>query len=279
MATFEFGPADRRVDLVFLHANGFNALTYRAILAPLADRLRILAIDQRGHGATTLPIDFRGRTNWHDFRDDLLALIAALDLEDVVLAGHSMGGTSSLLAAGEAPGRVRCLVLLDPVILPPGTPPATGEAAELHASLIEGARRRRTLFANRADALETYRGRGAFKTWNDAMLADFVAGGFRDLPNGEVALACDPAWEASSYAFQAHDPWSAFQRSACEIRVLRAEHQSTCRVEGRIDELTASGRISIETVPGTSHFLPMERPDLARQALAEAADPTTPARA
>jgi len=277
LAAFEFGPVDRPIDLIFLHANGFNALTYRAILAPLADRLRILAIDQRGHGATTLSTDFHGRTNWHDFRDDLLALITALDLNDVVLAGHSMGGTSSLLAAAEAPDRVRRLVLLDPVILPPDAPLATGEAAELHASLIEGARRRRTLFPSRAAALEAYRGRGAFRTWNDAMLADFVAGGFRDLPSGEVALACDPAWEASSYAFQAHDPWSAFQRSACEIRILRAEHQSTCRVEGRIDALTASGRISIETVAGTSHFLPMERPNLVTKVLREAARPTGPA--
>ena len=35
----------------------------------------------------------------------------------MVLAGHSMGGTSSLLAAGRAPERVKSLVLFDPVLL------------------------------------------------------------------------------------------------------------------------------------------------------------------
>ena len=55
MAALEFGPAGRPVDIVFSHANGFNALTYRTILAPLAADLRILAIDLRGHGASTLP--------------------------------------------------------------------------------------------------------------------------------------------------------------------------------------------------------------------------------
>ena len=44
----EMGPQDRPVDIVFSHANGFNALTYRSILGPLSDRLRILAIDPRG---------------------------------------------------------------------------------------------------------------------------------------------------------------------------------------------------------------------------------------
>ncbi|MGI9169570.1 MAG: alpha/beta fold hydrolase [Caulobacteraceae bacterium] len=272
MAALEFGPADRPVDLIFLHANGFNALAYRAILAPLAAGRRMMAIDQRGHGATTLAIEIEGRTNWHDFRDDLLALLAVLDLKDVVLAGHSMGGTSSLLAAAEAPGRVRSLVLFDPVFLPPGTPADEGEVGRHHASLIEGTRRRRAVFPGRAAALAHWRGRGAFTTWPDAMVADFVAGAFRDRPGGEVALACEPAWEASTYAAHGHDPWAAFERSACPIRILRAEQGSTCRVEGKIEALTASGRISIQTVAGTTHFLPMERPDLARAALAEAMD-------
>ena len=274
MAVLEFGPPDRPVDLIFLHANGFNALTYRTILAPISERLRILAVDQRGHGATTLPTEAGGRANWHDFRDDLLALLAALDLNDVVLAGHSMGGTSSLLAAAEAPGRVRRLLLLDPVILASGAPSEAGEAAARHAALIGSAPPSAGAPTSQAAPTlsEAYRGRGAFKTWPEEMLADFVEAGFRDLPGGEVALACDPAWEASSYASHGHDPWDAFRRSQCPIRILRAERESTCRVEGRIDELTASGRISIETVPGTTHFLPMERPERVRDALREAAE-------
>ena len=43
MALLDFGPAERPVDMVFSHANGFNARTYRSILAPLAADLRILA--------------------------------------------------------------------------------------------------------------------------------------------------------------------------------------------------------------------------------------------
>src|SRR5687768_14473986 len=58
----ELGPAGRPYDVVFSHANGFNALTYRTILAPLAADLRILAYDLRGHGASTLPAVSAGRT-------------------------------------------------------------------------------------------------------------------------------------------------------------------------------------------------------------------------
>src|SRR6185503_4150796 len=85
MAALDFGPADRPVDVVFSHANGFNARTYRTILQPLADTLRILALDLRGHGATTLPTQIEGRQGWIEFRDDLLALLAAACAEPVVL--------------------------------------------------------------------------------------------------------------------------------------------------------------------------------------------------
>ena len=50
MAALDFGDPGRPVDIVFVHANGFNARTYRTILEPLAEDLRILAVDQRGHG-------------------------------------------------------------------------------------------------------------------------------------------------------------------------------------------------------------------------------------
>ena len=68
MAALDFGDPGRPVDIVFVHANGFNARTYRTILEPLAEDLRILAVDQRGHGRSTLPAETVGRTSWNGLR-------------------------------------------------------------------------------------------------------------------------------------------------------------------------------------------------------------------
>ena len=38
MSVLDFGDPKRPVDLVFCHANGFNAATYRSVLAPLSAR-------------------------------------------------------------------------------------------------------------------------------------------------------------------------------------------------------------------------------------------------
>jgi pimeloyl-ACP methyl ester carboxylesterase len=265
MAALDFGSANRPIDVIFSHANGFNARTYRSILSPLAQRLRILAIDLRGHGATTLPTTIEGREGWPQFRDDLLALMAAVADAPVVLAGHSMGGTSSLLAAAAEPGRVKALALFDPVVMPAGM--AADPDAMQDNPLAAGAERRRAVFPSKAAVVEAYTGRGAFRTWSAEQLADYVEAGFRETDTGEVTLTSTPAWEASNFRTHNYDAWAAFRTSRCAVRILRAEVGSTFRLEGAEAELTATGRIAIETVPGTSHFLPMERPDLVRSTL------------
>jgi pimeloyl-ACP methyl ester carboxylesterase len=277
IAALEFGPEDRAIDIVFVHANGFNAQTYRTLLSPLAAGLRILAIDQRGHGATTLPAEPKGRRSWRDLRDDLVGLLDTLDGPPVVLAGHSMGGTVSLLAAAERPERIKALLLLDPVIMPwlanlYAKAPWTSGRSFLQLPIAQAALKRRAVFDNREAVFAGYKGRGAFKTWPETMLADYVAGGVVDDPDGKVRLACDPAWEASNYAAQAHDPWSAVRRVAAPVRILKAQKHSTCRAG---DGFARRGRnVLIETIEGTSHFLPMERPDLVRDALFEMATAT-----
>jgi pimeloyl-ACP methyl ester carboxylesterase len=115
--------------------------------------------------------------------------------------------------------------------------------------------------------VDAYRGRGAFRTWTEAQLADYVAGGFLDQPDGTAELACTPEWEVSNYVNQGHDSWDAFARSRCPIRILRAEHDSPGRLDAGLDRLAATGRIQVETVPGATHFLPMERPELVREAI------------
>ena len=155
---YEFGPADRPIDIVFSHANGFNARTYRTILEPLSDSLRVLMVDQRGHGLSRLPADAsKPRDSWRDVGEDLTAVIDALDLENAILAGHSMGGASSLMAAAARPGRVRALALFDPVIMSPAILANMDRESMNDSPLAVGARKRRPSFASKAAALEAYR--------------------------------------------------------------------------------------------------------------------------
>jgi pimeloyl-ACP methyl ester carboxylesterase len=271
MSVLDFGDAKRPVDLVFVHANGFNALTYRSLLAPLSGSLRIWAPDLRGHGGSSLPAEPRGRRGWQDHRDDLVALLDTLDGPPVVLAGHSMGGTSALLAAADRPDCVGGLVLFDPVIWSRWAVAAFQlplfDRIASRIPLVKGALRRRALFDSREQAMAAYLGRGAFRGWPEMMLADYLADGLVETSEG-YALACAPAWEASNYAAQSHDPWRALKRLDCPVTVLKGEAGSTCAVA---DNPRGLPHVTVETVPGGSHFFPMLQPDVARDALFEAA--------
>jgi len=271
MAVLDFGDPKRPVDLIFSHANGFNAVTYRSILVPLASSLRILAPDLRGHGGTRLPTEMIGRRDWHDHRDDLISLLEAFPGPPVVMAGHSMGGTSSLLAAAERPGRVSKLVLFDPVIWGGLTclvfrTPLLRRLGD-RIPLVKNARRRRATFDTREQALATYRGRGAFRGWPDTVLIDYLADGLAAVESG-FTLSCEPAWEASNFVSQSHDPWRAMKRFAKPIHILKAATGSTTQVPDRPRGLP---HVTVDTVPDTGHLFPMTRADVVRDALFDAA--------
>ena len=234
-----------------------------------------MAPDLRGHGATTLKADPHGRRSWRDLRDDVLALLEALGGPPVTLAGHSMGGTVALEAAGARPDKVSNLALFDPVIWSPtlltlARLPGARALTAARFPLVQGALRRRSVFADQAEAFNAYKGRGAFATWPETTLADYVAGGFVERENGTVELACAPAWEASNYIAQANDPWRALRRFDKPATILKGDRGSTCKVPDRAGQGRRYARLRVETVTG-GHFFPMERPNLVRDAILDAA--------
>jgi pimeloyl-ACP methyl ester carboxylesterase len=74
--------------MLFLHGIGLRAGAWRYQFA-LADRQRVLALDQRGHGRSRAGSAGYGLD---PLADDLADVLRSLDLRDVVLVGHSMGG-------------------------------------------------------------------------------------------------------------------------------------------------------------------------------------------
>lgn len=265
----ELGPQDAPVELVFLHANGFHGAVYQSLLAPLAVGRRILAPDMRGHGHTRLPADPAALTSWAPFCDDALRLLDVLPAP-VVLGGHSLGGGVSTLIAAAAPERVRALALVEPVIAPP--PAQAGgrkpDDPEVHRSkpIAQAAANRRRTFASREAAFEAYKGRGPFKTWPDEALRAYVEDGFADAPEG-VVLRCDPAWEAQIYMAFGSDVWRAISALRMPLVVRAGETGSTFHPQSELRLRELHPDADIARVPGTTHFLPVERPDVAREAI------------
>lgn len=247
--------------LHFAHANGFNAGTYRRLLAPLAEGFHVFACDQRGHGFSTLPATPGLASGWTIFRDDLVALLDRLDTGPVILAGHSMGATASLLAAAAAPDRVRALVLFEPVLVAPSPHAGSNPGPDLASRALK----RRRDFSSFEEALVAFRGRGIFKSWAEGMLEDYLRGGLVSAPDGTVTLACAPEWEAACFRETPLHVARIATQVRCPIAIVHGEIASTSLAGEIATVVSARPATRVVSIEGTSHFLPMERPDIVRE--------------
>ena len=253
--------------LHFAHATGMNAQLYEAVLEPLADRFAITISDARGHGHTGLDRDPAHLTSWEDFAHDLLRLIDVIDSGSAwILAGHSMGATISLLAAALRPERVAGLVLLDPPMLPFDVATAVRAGAIVANPMADQAARRRGMFPSRAEARAAYQGRGVFRTWSDADLDAYLAGGLIDTDEG-VELACAPAFESATFRAVSPNVEPALANVRCPFILLAGEEGSTVRDPELAIFATHPMCRNAMRLPGTTHFLPLERPEAVREAI------------
>ena len=125
---------------------------------------------------------------------DAAACAAAINASRLYGLGHSMGGAALLLAEQSRPGTFEGLFLYEPIVLPRGffdKPNANPLAA--------GARNRREVFNSRAEALARYASRSPLGVMRADVLAAYVEGGFVDLDDGRVRLACSAETEARTF--------------------------------------------------------------------------------
>lgn len=116
-----------------LHGWLDNAASYIP-LAPLLDKLDLVAIDLPGHGHS----DHRHSTTRYHFIDYLFNIDATLDAlgwQDCHLLGHSMGAAIAAVYGAGAPERVRSIVLLDAI--GPISVTADSTADRLRRSLVK----------------------------------------------------------------------------------------------------------------------------------------------
>ncbi|MFB2823588.1 alpha/beta hydrolase, partial [Marinobacter shengliensis] len=181
IALWRWPQSKARPTLHWAHATGFHGRLYHPLLDELATDVNVLAWDMRGHGASVGAANLSTFRGWETYYRDLIALLECLD-EPVWLAGHSIGATTSIMAAARRPDKVLGLILAEPVIMDPVQGLKLGLAKLLRQShrlsLAAGAARRRRVFDSHAAALDNYRGRGGFKTWPEAWLNAYVQHAF-----------------------------------------------------------------------------------------------------
>ena len=97
--------------IVLLHGGHQSAHSWDLVSLHLAERYRVLALDQRGHGDSEWARDVTYSN--HEMSLDAEAFIAAMGMERPVVIGHSMGGRTTMLLLRRNPGVARAAVIVD----------------------------------------------------------------------------------------------------------------------------------------------------------------------
>jgi pimeloyl-ACP methyl ester carboxylesterase len=100
------------IPLVLIHGFPLDRTIWSAQVRGLADVARVITPDLRGFGESPLQRSATA-TTMDDYAADVAGLLDALDVEDAVIGGVSMGGYVAMAFHRAYPRRVRGLVLVD----------------------------------------------------------------------------------------------------------------------------------------------------------------------
>ena len=107
MAYFDSGNSDQ--PLLFLHGTGCDASDWIPVTDRLPGEQRCITLDFRGHGQSTVPTQAFSLT---DLANDVSHLTDHLNLQKLVIIGHSLGGMVAMEVARRS-SSVAGLVLLE----------------------------------------------------------------------------------------------------------------------------------------------------------------------
>ena len=228
------GNSDASTTIVLVHGWMSNRSFWEAQLPALAARYRTVTLDLPGHGEASAD-----REPWTvaAYGEDVAGLIDHLELQDVVLMAHSMGGPISLHAASLARGKVKGIVAVDSL---------QDAEFEFDDEQVEGRVR-------------------AFEQDFVGVCEDFIGGMFEEgadaVKERVLRASCDaeraPAGAALIRSYLEMDIAALFRGAGVPVRAINASGRNPTNIEGNRNYADFEAVL----MDDVGHFLHMTRPE------------------
>lgn len=160
--------------LLLMHGLTANAHAFDGLIkAGLSDSFKVISVDLRGRGLSSKPD--KGYT-MKEHAADIIGMLDALNIREVIVSGHSFGGFLGLYLAVYFPEKVSHLIMLDAAVhMHPQTKEMLGPALS----------RLDQVFSSFDDYLDKVKQAPYLTFWDEAMWSYYRAD-VQDLPNGTV---------------------------------------------------------------------------------------------
>jgi pimeloyl-ACP methyl ester carboxylesterase len=222
--------------IVLIHGWATDANYWNAQIAPLQAKYTVVTVDLAGHGGST-----KSRTDWsmEKYGEDVATVVQRIPNQQVILVGHSMGGTVALEAAHTLGNRVIGIIVVD-ALKSVGLPPLSPLQIQTRVAPF------RTDFIG---AVRKYVSEELFEKGADPMFVQKVA--------YDMSLEPPEVGVPSLEALLSMD----FRTVLADIKVpvLAINSDLGATDDARIRK--ALRTFKSDVIPHTSHFLMMEVPD------------------
>ena len=234
--------------IVALHGLRSFAYTWEPVALPLADRFRIIALDQRGRGQSDW--DPQRRYYAPQYVRDLEALVDRLRLERFMIVGHSMGGANALVYASKHAEQLAGLVIED---MGPGASAGSAGADRIRRELLNTP----DAFANREEAAAFWR-RQRPNISEEAVQAR-VQHSMKQAGDGRVRWRHDANGIAqarlNATPQQLVDLWPHVEAVTVPTLLLRGAQSDFLSADTATEMVRRNPRIVCQTIPAASHYV------------------------
>jgi pimeloyl-ACP methyl ester carboxylesterase len=258
--------------LVLSHGNGLAINLYAPFWLPLAADYDLVVFDMRNHGEN--PLHTAEGHHWESFYSDIEEVFQGITRHfgpaRTVGAFHSLSSIAALQHSVRHPDRWDGLCLFDPPLMPPkGHPLHESEDADMEKLTARAARRQDT-FDSPDQLAAQVRRRPSFAGWVPEGPDLFARHTLRQMPDGRWTLCCPPAFEAR--AFAENKDLTLYGRLAevpVPLMIIAADPDTPHASPAAATAKAAHDEMGIDyaMVPGTTHFLQIEKPQVCRDLL------------
>ena len=267
----QYGRADGR-RLALSHGNGLAIDAYLPFWLPLADAFDLVLFDVRNHGEN--PLHDPAAHNWDRFARDMAEVAAGIDAafgqKPTVGVFHSLSAVAALLQAVNERSPWSALALFDPPLYPPhGHPLQVLEQADMDDRTRRARRRPQRYDSPEHFAAQLRRG-PAFSGWVAGAHLLFAESTLKPDAGGGWVLRNPRELEAHVYESNV-DPtiWPRLGSVACPLILIGADpaHPSATPPAAGCKAIHDEYGVDYVMIPGTTHFLQIEKPEACRRAL------------
>jgi pimeloyl-ACP methyl ester carboxylesterase len=253
--------------LALSHGNGLATDAYLPFWSLLAPHYDLVLFDMRNHGRN--PLHGADGHDWPHFVRDIgeirAGIAAAFGAKATTGVFHSLSAIAATAALVERGTAWEALVLFDPPFAPrPGHPAAAAHAACM-AEMAARARRRPERYRDPRLFAFQLMGSREFRLWVPGAHALLAEATLRPDPAaGDWLLACPRELEARVFASNLTETlWPRLAGCAVPLKLIGADPDlpGAKPTPAIVRDMAAELGLAYEAVPGTSHFLQIERPE------------------